>query len=135
MQMADVIHRTGTGLEGCGGNQERHPGQRTLLKYRCWQGTPQRVKTVRTKLNSQSTAYLLRHIQSTNLRNNRFIAVNLSRYLNDGLIGNRVKRVPLTTGVTTWAFVFSSGNVYVGEGTRFPCACRSSIADGLPLQF
>jgi len=51
------------------------------------------------------------------------MAVNFSRHLNDGLvgkeesgnIGKRVKRLPLTTG--TWAFVFSDGNVYVGEGT------------------
>ena len=57
------------------------------------------------------------------LRSKHFMAVNFSRHLNDGLvgkeesgnIGKRVKRLPLTTG--TWAFVFSDGNVYVGEGT------------------
>ena len=51
------------------------------------------------------------------------MAVNLSRYLSDGLVGkaeiektsNRVVRSPLTVG--TWAFVFSDGHVYVGEGT------------------
>ena len=67
------------------------------------------------------------------------MAVNLSRYLNDGLIGdeesvgtgNRVKRAPLTAG--TWAFIFSDGNVYVGEGTQLPRACGSSIADRLLL--
>jgi len=53
------------------------------------------------------------------------MAVNYSRHLNDGLvgkdesgdIGKRVKRLPLTAGA--WAFVFSDGDVYVGEGTWF----------------
>ena len=57
------------------------------------------------------------------LRTKNFMTVNFSRYLNDGLVGkeetggktSRVKRLPLTTG--SWAFVFSNGNVYVGEGT------------------
>ena len=56
------------------------------------------------------------------LRNKHFMAVNFSRYLNDGLVGEepvgmggRVRRLPLTAGA--WAFVFSGGNVYVGKGT------------------
>lgn len=59
------------------------------------------------------------------LRSEHFIALNLSRYLNDGLVGqaesvnanNRARRLPLTTG--TWAFVFADGNVYTSEGTWF----------------
>ena len=56
------------------------------------------------------------------LRTKHFMAVNLSRYLNDGLVGEesvdtagRARRLPLTAGA--WAFVFSGGNVYVGKGT------------------
>jgi hypothetical protein len=53
------------------------------------------------------------------------MAVNLPRYLSDGLVGkvktgktsNYVVRSPLTVG--TWASVFSDGHVYVGEGTWF----------------
>ena len=56
------------------------------------------------------------------LRAKYFMTVNLSRFLNDGLVGkgevndreNRAKRLPLTAG--TWAFVFSGSNVYAGEG-------------------
>lgn len=104
MQIAEVIRRTGIGLE-------------RGLRWKLGVAPETKDSAELSALSGNSANAELAAGERVKVVRIRFY---LQKYLDDGLVGKEpvcagdAKRLPLTKG--TWAFVFTDGRVYVGEG-------------------
>lgn len=124
-QMADVIRRSGTGLERCA-RWRSAPGTMDPSEVSELNGNSANAEVVakdRVRAVSDSTFqrtacsfYNASPVQALELRRKTFtLRVDYARHLADGLVGSGTDRPLLKSG--SWAFVFSDNIVYVGEGT------------------
>lgn len=141
LQMADVIRRSGTGLERCArwrsapGTMD--PSETSELNRNS--ANAEAVAKDRVKAVSSSTPHYrcttnpihdAPFVQALGLRRKFFTSrINYARHLADGLVGSGVDRSPLRSG--SWAFTFSEQIVYVGEGTWIALVFCPPIADAL----
>lgn len=129
-QMADVIRRSGTGIErNVRWKSGSAPGTKGTAEVSQLSGNSANAELAAkervTAVRSCSPIYCFlpdpcRYTQAAGLRarffNNK--SVHLSRYLVDGLVGNNVEstppRLPLTAGC--WGVVYSDERIFLGEG-------------------
>lgn len=123
-QMADVIRRVGSGVERCA-RWKLAPGTLDSFETSQLSGNAANAEVVaRDRVDMVSCSpfpflYLpveFSPMQAMRLRRSFFTpTINFSRYLADGLVGSEGQNhSTLKSG--SWAFVFSEGAVYVGEG-------------------
>lgn len=141
-QMADVIRRSGTGLERCA-RWRSAPGTMNPSEVSELSGNSANAETVaKDRVRAVSGSGLLSHhlpvynstlTQALELRRKFFTTrINFARLLTDGLVGPAAPgtdRSPLSSG--SWGFMFSNGNVYVGQGTWVTSILCTQIADML----